>query len=533
MRTLKTPSLRSLSALTLILSAAGLCLTSCSSGSTGSTRGFVLDGDTQEWNGGLTTRADAETVSFIFSPGEEATLQSNDETTRLLFDLDNDPATGSPLVGPPDVGTLGIDLEVLMSPLLTDLDPRHAASVRNRRAERGQPASPFNSGVQIVRHDASGLTTRHKHSEVGFFATPTYASEFFEARLDRTAAALRGSGLDSAGTAKGIVLMTGGAGEVVRYSDPIVFVLPEAASEKRLSTQGIPKQAAGTIRVLSMNVLRGKPKTEPAPFARLIAAVEPDVILFQEADDFDAQSLEAWLSGYVGPMPSKHAWAAGVQGMSGGGVGAWDAVSLPDLGVAIATPHVISATYDQPIEIADPESGRTRTVRAITALVSTPEGEILACSTHLKCCGSAGSREDLIRYAETGAINASFAATADDIRQDLGREIDAKIIGGDMNLVGTRGPLEILRAGLASNGNDLSPAPTRAIGDTAMYTWRDDRSSFGPGRLDWFLTGDARVAQSFSLDTRLIDPDTLALWGLNQDDSAVSDHLPVVVDLKP
>lgn len=536
MRTPRTPSLRSVTTLALLLAAAGLCQTSCSSGSSGSTRGFVLDGDTKEWNGGLTSRADAETVSFRFSPGEEATLQSNDETTRLLFDLDNDPMTGSALVGPPDVGTLGIDLEVLMSPLLSDLDTRHAASIRNRRAERGQPASPFASGVQIIRHSDQGVTTRHKHAEVGFFATPTYASEFFEARLDRTAPALRGSGLDSAGTARGIVLMTGGEGEVVRYSDPIVFVLPEAASEKRLSNRGIPKQPAGTIRVLSMNVLRGKPQTEPAPFARLIAAVEPDVILFQEADDFEAQSLEAWLSGFVGPMPGKHAWAAGIQGLSGGmagGVGAWDAVSLPDLGVAIATPHVISASYDEPVEIADPGSGRTRTVRSLMALVSTPEGELLACTTHLKCCGSAGSREDLIRYAEAGAINAAFAAAAEDIRGTLGRDIDAKIIGGDMNLVGTRGPLEILRAGLASNGGDLAPAPTSVIGDSAMYTWRNDNSSFGPGRLDWFLTGDARVAQSFSLDTRLINPEQLALWGLNQDDSAVSDHLPVVVDLKP
>jgi hypothetical protein len=36
--------------------------------------------------------------------------------------------------------------------------------------------------------------------------------------------------------------------------------------------------------------------------------------------------------------------------------------------------------------------------------------------------------------------------------------------------------------------------------------------------------------QAFALDTRLIDADRLAMWGLYPDDSAVSDHLPVVVD---
>ncbi len=529
-----TPSARSLVLLPSLALAAllgGSGLAGCAQTS-GSTRGFVLDGNTREWSGGITTRADAETVSFRFSPGTEATLQSNTETTRLLFDLDNDPATGEMLVGPPDVGTLGVDLEVLLSPLVDDLAPSAAASLRSRRAQRGEADSPFASGVSVIRNNADGTVTRLGHADIGLFITPTYASDFFEARIDRTADALAGTGIEAAGSARAIVLMTGGVGEVNRYSEPIVFVLPEAADEKPLSNKGIPDQPEGTIRVLSMNVLRGKPQTEPAPFARLIAAVQPDVILFQEADDFEAQALEAWLSGFVGPLPSKHAWAAGVQGLAGG-VGAWDAVSLPDLGVAIATPHVVSASYTDPIEIEDPGTGRTRTVRAITALVSTPEGEILACSTHLKCCGSAGSNEDLIRYAEAGAINDAFENAMGDVVGSLGRDIDAAIIGGDLNLVGTRGPLDILRTGLNTNGSDFEPASTGVIGDTAIYTWRDDRSYFGPGRLDWFLTGEATVAQAFALDTRLIDPDRLAMWGLYSDDSAVSDHLPVVVDLKP
>lgn len=520
----------------LALGTGALALTACSTGgASGDLRGFVLDGDTREWNGGITTTADSEFVSFRFSPGEEATLQANDETTRLLFDLDNDPATGEPLVGPPDVGTLGIDLEILMSPLLDDLPPAAAASIRNRRLERGQPASAFATGISVIRNNPDGSVTRFRHSDLGFIASPTYASDFFEARIDRTAEAFDGTGFDAEGSAKAIVLMTGSAGEVVRYSEPINFVLPPAADEKALASRGIPRQMPGTIRVLSMNVLRGKPQTEPAPFARLIAAVEPDVILFQEADDFDEPALEAWLSGFVGPLPSKHEWASGLENLTGGagGVGAWEATAMPDLGVAIATPHVIVHAYDDAVEIEDPRNGRTRTVRAVTALVSTPSGDILATSTHLKCCGSAGSEEDQLRYAESGAINAAFAKATGDVRGTLGRDIDAKIIGGDMNLVGTRGPLDVLRKGLDENGRDLEPAVTGVIGESAIYTWRDDRGYFSPGRLDWFLTGDAKVQQAFALDTRLIDPDQLAMWGLYPDDSAVSDHLPVVVDLKP
>lgn len=493
---------------------------------------FGVDGDMSEWRGGGNTIATADAVYFRFSPGEVATIQANDETTRLVFDLDDDAQTGKPLPGPPEIGTLGVDLEILLSPPVSSLSESDADRVRQRAARSGGPAPKLTNGINVLRHDGPNAFTRLGHADVGYVAGPTYASEWYEARLDRHAPALAGTGLAGGGTARGVVLVTDGDGRVVRYSDPLEFVLPERAPERRATHVGIPAQREGTIRVLSMNVLRGKPATEPAAFARLIAAVQPDVLLLQEADDFDSARLEAWLSGYVGALPAKHKWADGVQSLAGD-VGAWDAVAIADAGVAIATPHIITGTYDDPIEIADPESGSPRTVRAVAAMVSTPLGDVLALSTHLKCCGSNGSREDRIRMAETSAINERFGAVADAAVAGEGRRIAARLIGGDLNLVGSRGPMDNLRAGLSGSGRDLTPAETPILGYDAAYTWRNDRSSFGPGRLDWFLVGDARVVGSFAVDTRLIDPATLAALGLEPDDSAISDHLPVVVDLKP
>jgi endonuclease/exonuclease/phosphatase family metal-dependent hydrolase len=415
---------------------------------------IAVDGDLSEWRGGGNTIATADAVYFRFSPGERATIQANDETTRLVFDLDDSPATGKPLPGPPEIGTLGVDLEILLSPPVSSLSPSDAERVRSRAMRDGGPAPELASGVNVLRHEGPAAFTRLGHADVGFVAGPTYSSEWYEARLDRHAPALAGTGLDSAGNARGVVLVTDGAGRVVRYSDPLIFVLPERNSSRRPSNAGVPPQPPGTVRVLSMNVLRGKPATEPAPFARLIAAVQPDVVLLQEADDFDAERLEAWLSGFVGVLPAKHGWSEGVQSLAGG-VGAWDAVALPDQGVAIATPHVITGRYDDPIEIADPDSGSPRTVRAVAAMVSTPLGDVLALSTHLKCCGSDGSSEDRIRAAEVAAINARFGAIADAAVAGEGRRIAARIIGGDLNLVGSRGPLEELAEGLAGTGGDL------------------------------------------------------------------------------
>jgi endonuclease/exonuclease/phosphatase family metal-dependent hydrolase len=479
----------------------------------------------------MTTTADADSLAFRFSPGRIATLQASDETTRLVFDFDNDPGTGKRLQGPPEVGTLGVDLEILFSPPLSELPPDAAQRIINRRIQRGEPASPFTSGVTVLRHGPGGVVTRHNHADAGFLSGPTYAADWFEARLDRHAPAMRGTGLDRGGPGRGIVLITDGAGGVIRYSDPFAFILPEPAPARAPAMVGIPPQAPGTIRVVSMNVLRGKPLTEPAPFARLIAALRPDVLLLQEADEMGVDTLTSWLAGYVGPLEGKHEWTAGVQSLSGS-VGAWAAVSMPDSGVAIATPHLIAESYAAPVRVADPAGGRDRDARAVFALVSTPLGDVLACSTHLKCCGSAGSPEDLLRHAEADAINARFADLDAYIAGDTGRAIRARVIGGDINLVGTRGPLERLGAGLAPRGGDLTPVYTPVLGKDAAYTWRDDRSDFAPGRLDWLLS-EARVVQSFALDTRRIDPAVLAEHGLEPGDSAVSDHLPIVVDLRP
>ncbi len=496
----------------------------------GGARTATIDGDLGEWRGGVVSISTPDAVYFRFSPGEVCNLQANDETTRLVFDLDNDPATGDRLDGPPDVGTLGVDMEILMSPPLTAIDPGAAQHIINRRIQRGQPASPYVGGLTVLTH-VDGVTSRFKHAAAGFIASPTYAADMFEARLDRHAPGFRGTGLQRAGTARGIVLVTDAAGNVVRYSDPIEFELPEMGPA-RLARPALPDQPAGTIRVMSMNVLHGKPLVNPEPFARIIAAVKPDVILLQEADDMTDDSLKAWLNGYVGPLPGKQDWAEGVQGLAGE-VGTWDAVADPDLGVAVATPHLVARRFGEPVTVTDPTSGRPRTSRAVFALVSTPNGDVLACSTHLKCCGSAGSREDLIRKAETAAINERFAAIASTLRQESGVDDEVRLIAGDMNLVGTRDPVDIIRRGLDTGGGDLIAVDTPVLAGDAWYTWRDDRNAFSPGRLDWVLVGDARPVQSFALDLRLIDPEVLTEWGLRPGDTGVSDHLPVVVDIRP
>jgi hypothetical protein len=168
-----------------------------------------------------------------------------------------------------------------------------------------------------------------------------------------------------------------------------------------------------------------------------------------------------------------------------------------------------------------------KSVRFAAARISTPIGPMIAGSTHLKCCGTKDSREDKQRMEESKAIASAMRAAAS------GDASAIRVVGGDMNLVGSRPPLDLLRAGADSDGSDLAVVEAFVLGDRSMYTWADDGEGFAPGRLDYLVHSDAntRVVNAFVLDTSRLSEESLARLGLDATDSASTDHRPVVVDL--
>ena len=70
----------------------------------------------------------------------------------------------------------------------------------------------------------------------------------------------------------------------------------------------------------------------------------------------------------------------------------------------------------------------------------------------------------------------------------------------------------------------------------ASYTWRNNFSSFGPGKLDFIIFTDAVVdlGNSFVLNTADMSASKLSALGLLANDTEqASDHLPLVQDLQP
>jgi hypothetical protein len=101
-----------------------------------------------------------------------------------------------------------------------------------------------------------------------------------------------------------------------------------------------------------------------------------------------------------------------------------------------------------------------------------------------------------------------------------------------MNLVGSRPPLDILRAGLDADASELDVVQAWPLGDDAMYTWSDDSTPFTPGRLDYVVYSDSnsKHTNAFVFNTHRLSDESLARMGMARDDSSCSDHMPVVVD---
>lgn len=468
---------------------------------------ILLDGDIADWPVDQVAFADEHYVYFRFAvEGEPFTLQAAPQTTALLIDCDGRADTGlANELDPLEV--LGVDLELRFS-------PRDAA---------GKPIR----GVSLAAVDASGTRTPLKPADFDLSFAPTYAATWYEGRISRTPVA-RGplplAGMFSAGELKGLVALLDASGEIDGYSDPFTLDIDRAcASGERLTTLDIPAKPSDALRVLSYNVENSGPVERPEAFKRLFEAIDPDLILLQEWETGDEAAVLGWFTAMI---PSDTGWhvrkAPGTKGNGGG--------------VVIISAYPIAPAGDDRLRVLGepgPAPVKEYDVRFVAARVDTPHGRVLVGNTHLKCCGTKDSPEDRRRMAEARAINAALRAAADD--PAVG-PAPIRILAGDLNLVGTRPPLDLARAGLDADGSDLAVAQPQILGESAFTTWRDADTTFLPGRLDYILYGDAaaEAVNAFVLDTARLTDEALARCGLDREDTAgASDHRPVVVDLRP
>ncbi len=450
---------------------------------------ITVDGDIAEWPADSAVAADEHYIYFRFSvENEQFTLQGAPQTLAIMIDADADATTGKRV----DLGraaALGVDLEVLFSP--------------------SKAMGGTGRGVAIWAVDETGGRTPLSSTDYDFLFSPTYASTWYEARITRTpdfAGPLPIAGMLSDGEVRGTIATLDDMGGVDAWADPFTIDLgPVCESGRRQFRADIPARPAGAVRVMSYNVLRSAPASNPQPFKRIFDAVQPDVILLQEWDEGGAAAVQSWFTANV---PAERGW---------------NIRHLQGAGVAVVSRYPIDPLFEQPVTTSE----GNRPVRVAGAKIATPAGVMTAASVHLKCCGTKGSSEDLRRMDEARAINAAFGKASDQANAQL------RIIGGDLNLVGSRPPLDLLRAGIDIDGSDMAVVNPGVLGDRSFYTWWEDGNEFSPGRLDYLVVSDsgAQVVNAFVLDTTRMSEESLARCGLDKSDCAASDHRPMVVDL--
>lgn len=438
------------------------------------------------------------------------TLQGLDHSFSIFFDVDASTKTGT--MGVPMEGA---DLAIIFSPTEADR-PSDGGAPREGRPQRGGEGTIVRA---IERSGAYGAMIAPESIELG--VAPAHASRQFEFRLAR-----KNDGFmqkTTAARAMSVRLRPNGQADAIEEAARTqILLVPSATSAApKAAASAVAKPAdaaAGAgLRVATWNAERGALFTNPEPFGASLAALAPEVVLWQElGPNATAESLATWMNRHV-PVAGA-TWSAVV---SGG-----------DLRTAVAsTKPLRTAPFLDGLK-RESERG-PRDVRVAGALVETANGPVLAASLHLKCCGRLGSSEDETRTAESRAIHDAITKATAKLAAD-GTPLAGVVVGGDFNLVGDRAVLDGLAKGLDLDRSDLEIVDAMQLDGRTNTTWRSTGSPFLPSRLDWLLVSGSTLApaKSFVFSTEDLAPEAVSALALPPSAlGEASDHQVVVVDL--
>lgn len=456
---------------------------------------------------GMQVRHDADAVYLRIQLEHEASLQSLPGTLVLVMDADGDPASGWRAHG-----VDGVDAALEFSPVWPE-GMRAGIGLRTRSA--GEDTT------RLVPAYAAGVMT-----------APSHASEFFEMRIARGGAVPFGTrmtarllSLDSAG-----VVVDSLRAFTVDLADPAPRPVPWGKGAE----DPLARRPAAEFRMVSWNVGRETMFQRPEAFGATLRALNPDLLVLDEvAGGHSAQEVEALLNRMV---PGDQPWRA-VYGTSGGtqrGViatrGAAPVVAAPFAGILPYPDSVLALLPpDAPAQARQAmERRRAEGVPALGAVVELAGQPLLVVTVDLESGGTPGSTRDRLRRMEALAIREAVTATM------RAGGVDGLVIAGDLNLVGSPEPLELLRREMDVDDRWLWVAKPLRLDGVSLATWENPEEPFAPSRLDYVLYSQASVGWvgGFVFRSGDLSPQWQARHGVTDDTSRVTDHLPVVTDLR-
>lgn len=460
---------------------------------------------------GAAVRHDAEAVYLRLRLERDVSLQALEGTLLLLLDADADSVTGWA-----EHAMRGVDAVLEFSPPLG--------------------ASGMNGGVGLrTRSRAGDATSLVSPYDAGVVVAPTRAARDFELRIRRDGAVRFGSRMSVA-----VVALDGGGGVAAALA-PFTASLADPAQRPTPPGAGAADplaRAPGTdLRMVSWNVGRQDLFTRPEGFGAVLRPLAPDLLVFDEvAGGHTVEEVEALLNRI---LPGGLPWRA-VYGVSGGS-------QRGVIAVRGAAPRLV-APFDAPIPYPDSTRGiipadasadlqgwlRNRlesNVPATGALVEVRGRTLLVVTVDLESGGGLGAPKDRLRIIEANAIRDATGRAARGVGCEV--EIHGLLVAGDVNLVGSRTPLDVLMQP-DIHGSPLESAQPLRLDGTSAATWEDSAQPFTPSRLDYVLHHPefTTVAGGFVFRAADLSPEWRHRHGLQEDASRVTDHLPLVTDLR-
>ena len=288
------------------------------------------------------------------------------------------------------------------------------------------------------------------------------------------------------------------------------------------SNINIEKDEAHYLRVMTYNTLHNglTDGSRANAFRRILQAVQPDIITFNECWDVSATYTQNFMNNTL-PLSND---------------AEWHSIKLDDGNITVSRYPILQSKEVSP--------GRRITASLIDLPDNQYEKDFLVINAHFKCCGDGDSQ----RQIESDA----FAAFIKDIKNSEASievaEDTPFVLSGDLNLVGSSRQLTTLLKGdivnefiygedmpLDWDGTDLEDVISPQTGDYAAFTWLGEGSSFPPGRLDFMIHSNSvmEVKKAYTLNTKTTPLQDLDYYALNANDTEIaSDHLPKITDFE-
>jgi len=393
----------------------------------------------------------------------------------------------------------------------------------DNNAQTGFPQPPLGADLRWDFGDLRGFFftsegwTALEWDDVGLISAPTHSGPEFEICFDRFAVP---DGVHPLFPGETIRLLfhdwAGGGDWAPNYGGAASYTFSPGPPPAPIDTLRIEPAVSGGCRLLTYNVLHPNlfDPWKQLAFGRLLNAIQPDVICFQEIYDHTAAQTRQVVENLLG--------------------GTWEASQVGDM---------VLLTRSSIIESWSLAGGRAGA--HLIAPLGAFGHDLLVINCHLSCCAWG----DAARQAQVDAVMA-FVRDA----RTSGGQLDLTpenpiVITGDMNFIGRERQLRTLLTGdIADNatyGPDFAPdwddtpladAIPRHPLQAMTYTWYKRTSPYSPGRIDYIIFSDSNTEANKPMTLQTVGLPTayLQAYGLVATDSAVaSDHLPTFADLRP